>query len=466
MNPSDSDNENGAENDILVMEPIIPMSEHLFKYFGLIFICMATLGSYFTYDVPGAFGDTAIANWYNVDEVSYGILYSVYSFPNIVMVLIGGYLVDSLLGVRLSIVIFSGLVAVGQVLFALSANLRLFWLAVLGRVVYGLGAETLYIVSFAYVSIWFFGRRDYALAFATANTIGRLAGATDLDITTKIAHKFSLPVAFWFGAILCSISFLSCLVLAYLETIRMKKENPPNCQEGVYEQQPPKSFKISDLKAFPISFWLLIILSIFFVIPVFGFIAIGTDFLQTHFPESNSSLLISLPYYVACCAPLIGALVDRFGRNLYILVVSSSLIVVAFILLAFTTVTPYVSMVCLGLSIAAVFSASFTLINSLVPEHCISVSFALNSSVINGLIAVSMIIINTILQKTNNNYMIPFIIFIIFSVASILILILMIFIDKKEQVLNVHPSVLQKKIQEKLALENQQHQEQRPLLLN
>ncbi|KYQ99837.1 major facilitator superfamily domain-containing protein 1 [Tieghemostelium lacteum] len=460
-----------SEKNVLLPNKIVPMSEHLFKYLGLVIICLTTLGGYYTFDIPGAFGSKVISEWYHVNEVSYGVLYSVYSFPNIVLVVIGGYLVDSYLGIRLGLLIFAGLVTIGEIIFAISANARSFWLAILGRIIYGVGGETLYIISFSYVSVWFFGRNDFALAFATVNTIGRLAGAVDLNITTKIADHTSIPFSIWFGASLCILSFISCLVMVYLETLRMKKEKPlSDTQEGIKETANQKKFKLSDLKTFPKQFWIIVLLTNCYVIPVFGFITIGTDFFKTQFPHSNASILISIPYYVACAAPLMGALVDRFGRNLYFLLLSSVLVVFAFLFLIFTPITPYISMIFLGISIAAVYSASFTLINPLVPEYCISVCFALNSSLMNGTLSLSIIAINGILQKTNNNYTITFFIFIIFAIIAIICLVILIIMDRKYQLINVHPSIQQQKIKERKeieeALDRQRNQEQSPLIVN
>ena len=43
------------------------------------------------------------------------LLYSVYSWPNIVLPLFGGFLVDRVFGVRLGAIVFSFLVCAGQV---------------------------------------------------------------------------------------------------------------------------------------------------------------------------------------------------------------------------------------------------------------------------------------------------------------------------------------------------------------
>ncbi|KYQ99839.1 major facilitator superfamily domain-containing protein 1 [Tieghemostelium lacteum] len=465
------------ENTLLVKpkeeEPVIPLSEHLFKYLGLLFMCLVILGAASTFDVPAAFGSKVISEWYHVNEVDYGVLYSVYSFPNLVLVVVGGYLIDSLLGLRLGLLVFTGFIAIGQIIFAISANARTFWLAILGRLIYGVGGETIYIVAFAYVSVWFFGRKDFALAFSTVNTVGRLAGAIDLSVTTDIADHFSLPVTIWIGTFLCLFSFVAGLVLSYLETLRLKKVNPlidQKEQDKKAEIKQQKKFKISDVKKFPLQFWLILFFINCYVIPVFSFITIGTDFFKTHFPHLNTSALISIPFYLACLAPLLGALVDKFGRNLYFLTVSSVLALVAFIFLMFKPVTPYISVIFLGISMATIYSASFTLINPLVPEYCISVCFALNSALTSGSMALTIIGINSILQKNNNDYTIIFVIYILLILISIVTLVILIIMDRKHQLINVPPEIQKEKIKERKekeeALDRQREQEQNPLIVN
>lgn len=55
----------------------------------------------------------------------------------------GGFLIDRVLGIRLSSVAFCGLIFLGQVLFAIGIQFRMYYLCLLGRFVFGLGGESL-----------------------------------------------------------------------------------------------------------------------------------------------------------------------------------------------------------------------------------------------------------------------------------------------------------------------------------
>ena len=51
----------------------------------------------------------------NLTEGQFMLLYSLYSWPNVILCFFGGFLIDKLFGVRLGAIIFSGFVLVGQV---------------------------------------------------------------------------------------------------------------------------------------------------------------------------------------------------------------------------------------------------------------------------------------------------------------------------------------------------------------
>jgi len=65
------------------------------------------------------------------------LLYSIYSWPNVILCFIGGFLLDSVFGIRLGTVIYMGLTLIGQIIFASGAMIDAFWLMMLGRFVFG-----------------------------------------------------------------------------------------------------------------------------------------------------------------------------------------------------------------------------------------------------------------------------------------------------------------------------------------
>lgn len=72
------------------------------------------LGSYYCYDIPSALAKQ-IEDDLDISEVKQNLLYSVYSFPNTILPLFGGYFVDKF-GTAKTLFVFSSLLAIGQVL--------------------------------------------------------------------------------------------------------------------------------------------------------------------------------------------------------------------------------------------------------------------------------------------------------------------------------------------------------------
>lgn len=65
------------------------------------------------------------------------LLYSIYSWPNVILCFIGGFLLDSVFGIRLGTVIYMALTLIGQVIFASGAMIDSFWLMMFGRFIFG-----------------------------------------------------------------------------------------------------------------------------------------------------------------------------------------------------------------------------------------------------------------------------------------------------------------------------------------
>ena len=74
-------------------------------------MCFMVCGSYMCYDFP-AILNSSIQEEFKQTSTSINILYSVYSFPNIILPLFGGYLIDYL-GIRKGIFIFTFLLVIG-----------------------------------------------------------------------------------------------------------------------------------------------------------------------------------------------------------------------------------------------------------------------------------------------------------------------------------------------------------------
>jgi len=82
---------------------------------------------------------------------------SVYSYPNVILPLIGGIFLDKI-GIRLGLVVFAFTILVGQTLFMIGGYTKTYWFMILGRVIFGLGGECLGVSISTITTQWFKGR--------------------------------------------------------------------------------------------------------------------------------------------------------------------------------------------------------------------------------------------------------------------------------------------------------------------
>eukprot|EP01084_Bolivina_argentea_P141150 248068_1 len=171
--------------------PVYYRSKSCFRWVVLFLSCWAMFGSYYCYDNP-----TALANQfqdkYNLTDTQYNLLYSVYSFPNIILPLFGGALIDKI-GAEISLLIFLCFITAGQALFAFAASINSYPLMLIGRVVYGFGGESLCVAESALLAIYFMGT-EVAFAMGLNLSLGR-AGSSLNDFATLRIYNMNNSIA-------------------------------------------------------------------------------------------------------------------------------------------------------------------------------------------------------------------------------------------------------------------------------
>ena len=128
-------------------------------------------GNYYAYDSIGPVADS-LQRILHYTDTQIGTLNAIYSFPNILMVLIGGVIVDRF-GAARSTLAFAAIQAIGAVVTALSPK---FPVMAAGRLIFGLGAESMIVAITVAIGQWFVGRQ-LGFAFGLNLSLARL-GAT------------------------------------------------------------------------------------------------------------------------------------------------------------------------------------------------------------------------------------------------------------------------------------------------
>lgn len=110
-----------------------PQPSSLLRWSALLLISLAMMGNYYIYDSISPLADL-LKTQLGFSDSNIGLLNAIYSFPNIIMVLIGGLLIDRI-GTKTSVLIFTALIMIGSIVTAITGNI---WLMSAGRLIFGL----------------------------------------------------------------------------------------------------------------------------------------------------------------------------------------------------------------------------------------------------------------------------------------------------------------------------------------
>ena len=152
-----------------------PAPPRAYRWLVLVFISLAMFGNYYVYDCISPMADVLKARL-GFTDANIGLLQAIYSIPNVVMVLIGGFIIDRI-GTRKATLIFGVICLAGAVVTSLSGTLAAM---AAGRLLFGLGAESLIVAVTTAIAKWFKGK-ELSFAFGINLTIARLGSFAALN---------------------------------------------------------------------------------------------------------------------------------------------------------------------------------------------------------------------------------------------------------------------------------------------
>lgn len=283
------------------------------RWIILILACLMLVGSYYCFDIPAAL-KTQLDDYMGDPsdyEMRFGLLYTLYAAPNVILPFFGGVFVDKL-GVRLSLLVFCSLITLGQLLFCMGVTIKSWPLIFIGRLVFGFGGESFTVANSVLLAEWFKGR-ELAFAFGINLSVAKLGSVFNNMASPALTNSAGLLFALWFGTILCGFSLL-CVVATMpldkamderieaqaqllLENEKLLKKDDDNAEdeeEGVSE--PETGFKdVWNLKHI---FWVLVISCMVVYGCVLPFNNISSSLLleRDYFMEPPSECQLADPY--------------------------------------------------------------------------------------------------------------------------------------------------------------------------
>jgi MFS family permease len=317
----------------------------VYRWAVLVLISLAMFGNYYVYDSISPLADVLKAQL-GFSDSNIGMLNAIYSIPNILMVLIGGIIIDRF-GTRRSTLLFGGLCLAGA---ALTASTASFPVMAAGRLVFGLGAESMIVGVTTALAAWFKGK-ELSFAFGVNLTIARLGSFAALNSPTWAKPAY----ANWQIPLLISVVMGTFCVLGALAYAVLELRGARQYRIGATGET--DKVVLRDLFQFGPSYWYVVALCITFYSAIFPFQTFAVKFFQEAHGvsrEQGGFLSSMLTLFAMIFTPLFGLLVDRVGRRSLFMMGGSLLLVPVYLIMAYASVSLYVPMAMMGIAFSLI----------------------------------------------------------------------------------------------------------------
>ncbi len=344
------------------------------RWIILFFISLAMFGNYYIYDSISPMADLLVKQL-NFTDANIGLLQAIYSAPNIIMVLIGGIIIDKI-GTRRATFIFSFLCFLGAVITAMSSSLTFM---ATGRLVFGLGAESMIVAVTTAIAKWFKGK-ELSFAFGLNLTIARLGSFAALNSPSWAKEYFTN----WQYPLLISVvAGIICVAGAIIYFLIEQKveSNSENISKAETEK-----FVLADLFKFGLSFWLIVGLCVTFYSAIFPFQTFAVKYFQDAHGvsrEVGGFLSSILTLFAMIATPLFGLLADKVGKRSLFMIFGSMILIPAFLIMTFTKLSLFIPMAMMGVSFSLIPAIMWPSVAYLVEEKRLGTAYGMMTLVQN-----------------------------------------------------------------------------------
>ncbi|KAE9018178.1 hypothetical protein PF010_g6692 [Phytophthora fragariae] len=309
-----------------------------------------------------------------ITNTMYGALLSAVSVPSMFLPLLGGRLMDKS-GHR-SIRFFLVWICVGQAIVALGMQLKLYWLALFGRVFFGVGEGSVVVGARVFIASWFRNKElTFAMGVSVAitNVSKMLAKAT----VAPIALYFGGYVqALWYGVFVCVASaIVGILVCHYTLNLKrivksrviseealdpslhwLKDYADKKRQKHRWRKSHAHAKRISceNVQSFSRMFWIIALLHVNFINVFHLFQNVSASYLFQRYDYSvvKAGVVSSVSHLFVVFAPFIGLAIDQFGGRILLIILAAILSVLAYVFMIFTDINPLVSMLLISVCLS------------------------------------------------------------------------------------------------------------------
>lgn len=317
-----------------------PPPPPIFRWLVLFFISLAMFGNYYVYDAIAPIADVLKKNLGFSDQ-DIGSLYSMYSIAAVIVLIIGGVIIDRI-GTGKATVLFGAICTAAGIVNALSSDLTVM---IGARFLLGVGAEPLIVAITTALAKWFKGK-ELSFAFGVNLTISRMGqiaadwSPTWAPFAYKRVGKDGKSVDSWQGPLVLAAAIgvlcvVTSLIYAAMESYAARKYDLGEAEET-------EKLVWKDLFRFDRSFWLVVLLCVTFYSAIFPFRSFAIKYFIEAWEMTRKAaggVNSVLPIAGMIATPLFGLLVDKLGKRSLFMVLGSFLLMPVYVMMAYR-VTP------------------------------------------------------------------------------------------------------------------------------
>ncbi len=354
------------------------------RWLVLIVVSLAMFGNYYVYDSISPLADL-LAKQLNFTDDDIGLLQGIYSFPNIIMVAIGGIIIDRI-GTRRANLLFSGLCMLGA--FTTFIRGDIITMAA-GRLIFGLGAESLIVSITTTLAKWFKGK-ELSFAFGLNLTIARLGSFAALNSPTwakGLFENWQSPLLISFVASV--ISFVAVATYFFLDLWARNRF-------VLGEEQKQEKVVLKETFRFGPAFWFITLLCVTFYSAMFPFQTFAIKFFQeVHNVSRQTAGFLSsiLTLSAMIMTPIFGIIVDKIGHRAKFMILGSFLIIPVYLIMAYTHISLFIPMSIMGIAFSLIPAVMWPSVAYVVDESKLGTAYGVMTMIQNiGLFGTNILI--------------------------------------------------------------------------
>jgi MFS family permease len=368
------------------------------RWIVLVLMSLVVFANYYLYDCFSTLKATLQTDL-GASSTQWALIRNFYNVPNtfLFMALLGGVFLDRF-GIRRTGFIFTLLCALGGIVTAygvspmfrgggfgydlmgafLPAYSPELKMMMLGRLLFGLGAETQIVMLNKVLAKWFMGK-ELALAFGLNLGVARVGSALGMSFSPRIAERFSFNSALWLG----SVVMISGLILFIIYmSMDAREDKRRGARGGDAKLAADEEFHLRDIWSLFAnrSYLFIVLLCATFYAVVFPFQDYLADLLKHKFAyaEVTAGDFTSLiPWGAAVFTIIFGWFVDKKGLRATLMIGGSILMLATSLMFGLTTVTPWLLVPLFGISFSLVPAAMWPAVALIVEEKRLGTAYGL-----------------------------------------------------------------------------------------